>query len=162
MKFSGLDRIYLYLTIFFLSLMTCQVSFASEQRASFERDQLLIKSAGNEHTFDVEIAITDDQRARGLMYRRKMPAQHGMLFLFDTNQVVTMWMKNTFIPLDILFIDKNGLIMHMAKSTVPESLAHISSKVPVISVLELNAGTADRLNIQLGDQIDYRFFGRQP
>lgn len=84
----------------------------------------------------------------------------GMLFLFTENRMVTMWMKNTYIPLDILFIDQKGVIVHIAKSTVPESLDFISSGKPVISALELNAGLTNSLNIQVGDKIDHPFFSR--
>ncbi|MCF6195123.1 MAG: DUF192 domain-containing protein [Emcibacter sp.] len=87
-----------------------------------------------------------------------MADQNGMLFLFDKNQIVTMWMKNTYIPLDIIFINKAGVIVHIAKDAVPESLDIISSQFPVISALEVNAGLTARLNIKKGDRITHPFF----
>ncbi|MCF6216810.1 MAG: DUF192 domain-containing protein [Emcibacter sp.] len=139
-------------------------SFASDRQNQkgvqvvFEHGELSILSKGQSHKFDVEIAQSFEQRARGLMFRRKMPEKNGMLFLFENNQMVTMWMENTYIPLDIIFLNAKGIIMHIVKSTVPESRDYINSTVPVISVLEVNGGVTDNLNIQVGDKIDHPFF----
>lgn len=141
-----------------MTALPCHLSFSAEGQITFSRSELSVLAVGHKYRFKVEIAETDDQRARGLMFRKKMADRDGMLFLFKENQMVTMWMKNTFIPLDILFINQKGLIVHIAKSTVPHSLDVISSHESVISALELNAGMTNKLNIRVGDRIEHPFF----
>lgn len=111
--------------------------------------------------YTVELAIRMDQRARGLMFRQHMDRDRGMLFFFEQDRRVTMWMKNTYIPLDILFVNKKGEIVTIAANAKPLSLDIISSGVPVISVLELNGGEAARQKIQLGDRIIHPFFTKK-
>jgi uncharacterized membrane protein (UPF0127 family) len=101
---------------------------------------------------------TLDERARGLMFRRYLPADRGMLFEFGAEAPVAMWMKDTFIPLDMLFIRKDGTINSIAMNTEPHSTRTIGTSEPVWSVLELNAGTAHRLGIKLGDVIVHPLF----
>lgn len=116
-------------------------------------------AAGGNHTFQVEIAETSDQRAQGLMFRRQMAAEAGMLFLFEGSlQERAMWMKNTLIPLDMLFIDEAGKIVRIEQRTVPHSLRAIRSGQPVAAVLELNAGTTSRLAINPGDRVIHPAF----
>lgn len=116
-------------------------------------------AAGGNHTFQVEIAETPDQRGQGLMFRRQMAADAGMLFLFEGGlQERAMWMKNTLIPLDMLFIDEAGKIVRIEQRTVPHSLRAIRSGQPVAAVLELNAGTTSRLAIEPGDRVIYPAF----
>lgn len=146
------------LNILFVAVLYAQPSFSAEPQVVFDQSGLSVLSMGHKYKFIVEIADTDNKRARGLMFRKEMADQNGMLFLFQENQVVTMWMENTFIPLDILFIDHEGFIVHIAKSTVPGSLDIISSHEPVISALELNAGVTNSLNIHVGDKIEHPFF----
>lgn len=145
------------LNILFMSSIFSPRSFA-EDEIVFGQSEISILSSGHRYKFDVEVADRDELRARGLMFRTKMGDHNGMLFFFKKNQMVIMWMKNTFIPLDILFINQEGVIVHIAKSTVPESLDHISSQMSVISALEVNAGITNRLNIRVGDKIDHVFF----
>lgn len=104
--------------------------------------------------FEVEIARTDGERSQGLMFRRFLPANAGMLFDFEQTRSIAMWMKNTFIPLDMLFIDEAGEVVYIAERTVPKSLATISAPQPVRYVLELNGGTADRLGLSVGDRVE--------
>jgi len=137
-----------------------QSSYGQENAPVFGRSEVSISSAGQPQKFNVEIADKDILRAQGLMFRQEMPEKSGMLFLFDSKQMVIMWMKDTYIPLDIIFIDHMGNIVHIAKSTVPESLDHISSQVPVVAALEVNAGVTDKLHIQVGDKIDHPFFSK--
>lgn len=160
MRAKSLQKCYLFfiLNIFVITALSTQLSFAVPDQVFFNQSKIVVLSRGYKHKFTVEIAETDNQRARGLMFRRKMADRNGMLFLFQNNQIVTMWMKNTFIPLDILFIDQKGFIVHIAKSTVPHSLDIISSHKPVVSALELNAGMTDNLNIHVGDKIEHPFF----
>lgn len=103
--------------------------------------------------FAVEIADDDEERARGLMFRESMADDHGMLFVFDEDAPQSFWMKNTFIPLDMLFIDRQGRIVRIAARTTPHSLDSISSGEPVTRVLELRGGEAKARGIQAGDHV---------
>ena len=132
---------------------------ARAELQSFQRDELTIESAAGTHRFAVEVAVTPEQRGQGLMFRERLPAEAGMLFLYPAEQMISMWMKNTLIPLDMLFIAKDGRIVHIAERAVPGSLATISSGQPARAVLELNGGTAARLNIAPGDRVLYETFG---
>jgi uncharacterized protein len=126
---------------------------------TFERDKLAIETAAGTQRFDVELAVTPEQRQQGLMYRERLPADAGMLFLYPAARSIAMWMKNTLIPLDMLFIGDDGRILHIAERAIPGSTATISSIQPARAVLELNGGTAARLKIQVGDRVLYRTFG---
>lgn len=127
---------------------------------TFERGQLTIETAaGKRHDFEVELALTRAQQGQGLMYRRRLSEDGGMLFLYDKEWPVSMWMKNTMIPLDMLFIAKDGRIVNIAQRTVPQSLETISAERPVTAVLEVNGGTAARLGIVPGDRILHPAFG---
>ncbi|MDP7651821.1 MAG: DUF192 domain-containing protein [Rhodospirillales bacterium] len=109
--------------------------------------------------FSVEVAETAAQRQQGLQHRKNLAASAGMLFDYKRVQPVAMWMKNTLIPLDMLFIDGAGRIVNVARDTEPMSLATIPSAAPVLAVLEVNAGTARRLGIQPGDRVLHAIFG---
>ncbi len=126
-----------------------------------EAERLSIATkAGDRHVFQVEVARTPDQRAQGLMYRRSMPADHGMLFDFERVEPVSMWMQNTYLPLDMLFIRPDGTIARIAANTEPLSTRTIPSGEPVLAVLELNAGAAARLGIRPGDRVEHTLFKR--
>jgi len=139
--------------------LTLVAATARAQPQTFERDQLAIATAGGEQHFAVELAVNAEQRAQGLMYRQRLAADAGMLFLYPAARPVAMWMKNTLIPLDMLFIGDDGRILHIAERAIPGSTATISSMQPARAVLELNGGTAARLKIQVGDRVLYRTFG---
>lgn len=124
----------------------------------FGRSSLAVLGRTGRHVFTVEVAATPSQRARGLMWRQSLAADAGMLFDFETPQPVTMWMKNTFIPLDMLFIAADGRIVNIARNTTPRSLAMISSLGPVRAVLELAAGAAERLGLRAGDRVEHALF----
>jgi len=126
--------------------------------ADTQREPLTIRTSAGAHDFRVELATTNDQQATGLMYRRKMAADAGMLFVYPSDAPVSMWMKNTFIPLDMFFIGSDGRITHIAERTVPQSIELIGSNGPVRAVLELNGGTASRLGIKPGDRVIHRLF----
>ncbi|SES06455.1 DUF192 domain-containing protein [Rhizobium sp. NFR03] len=122
---------------------------------TFESAPLTIETTdGRTHAFTVELALDSDQRAQGLMFRREMPSDHGMLFDFGQTRQVMMWMKNTFLPLDMLFVSKDGKVETVHENAVPHSEAIIDSRVPVAYVVELNAGTAKTLSITPGARID--------
>lgn len=112
--------------------------------------------------FEIELAATDAARQRGLMFRRALPARRGMLFDFGRPQPVRMWMVNTLIPLDMLFIHADGTIESIVTGTEPGSSRLIESGRPVPAVLELNAGTAAQLDLAPGDRVRHRLFGAGP
>lgn len=108
--------------------------------------------AGVRH-FQVEVMRTDAERERGLMYRRDMAADRGMLFQFDKEDRIFMWMKNTYLPLDMVFFGKDGRVVSIARDTEPLSERIISSGEPATTVVEFNAGTAAKLGIEKGDRL---------
>ncbi|MEQ8334158.1 DUF192 domain-containing protein [Nisaea sp.] len=103
----------------------------------------------------VEVADTPELRATGLMFRKNLAADAGMLFLYPDRKKISMWMKNTLISLDMLFLDRDGTILHMAEHTTPHSTAVVSSRFRVKAVLEVVAGTADRLGLRIGDRAEH-------
>jgi len=119
---------------------------------------LEIVSRTGVHTFAVEVAVTDEERQQGLMFRRELPEGRGMLFDFKQDQNVTMWMKNTYISLDMIFIRADGRIQRIAESTEPESTKVIAAGAPVRAVLEVIAGTAKKLGIRAGDRVAHPLF----
>ena len=121
--------------------------------STFSKTKISVSSEIKTHTFNVELALTPHQHAQGLMYRRGMGADEGMLFVYKSETPISMWMKNTFLPLDILFISGDGRIIKIVERTVPFSTTNISSGRSVIAALELNAGTASRLGIKEGDKV---------
>lgn len=127
---------------------------------SFEQDRLtVVTEDGARHEFRVELALTPEEQSQGLMYRRSLDADAGMLFVYRPPQHVSMWMKNTPIPLDMLFIDADGDVVRVAERAVPMSRETIESGRPVKGVLELNGGTADRLGIGAGARVLHSAFG---
>ena len=110
---------------------------------------------GRSHDFRVELARTDKEQAQGLMFRTQMGADEGMLFPYDPPRVLSFWMKNTVIPLDIIFIGPDRRVINVAANTTPYSEASVPSAAPAIAVLELNAGRAAQLGIVPGTRIDW-------
>lgn len=119
-------------------------------------------AADTRHVFHVEMAVTAAQQEIGLMNRPQVPADGGMLFDWGKPQESRMWMRNTLASLDMLFINADGTIHSIAEHTVPQSLAIIDSRGPVRATLELAAGTAERLDIRVGDTVLQRIFGNAP
>jgi len=113
----------------------------------------IVGQNGAKHDFTVEMAVTPEQQETGLMFRREVPADRGMLFVWDEPHEVPMWMKNTLVPLDMVFIGADGKVIHIAEDTVPQSLAQISSGGPVKATLELQAGLTEKLDIRVGDKV---------
>ena len=123
---------------------------------------VIITHDGVRHDFNVEMALTPDQQQTGLMFRTVIPADGGMLFDWGIPRISQMWMKNTVSSLDMLFIDQDGVIRRVIERTVPESLAILDSLVPVRATLEVAAGTAERLDIRIGDKVENKLFGKAP
>lgn len=130
-----------------------------QAQATFERSTLTIETLGESHEFDIELALTPAQQSQGLMFRRQLAPDAGMLFYHRRDTVATMWMRNTFIPLDMLFVAADGRIVHIVERTVPQSLTTISAGRSVRAVLELNAGTVRRLAIREGNRLVHPLFG---
>jgi uncharacterized membrane protein (UPF0127 family) len=126
-----------------------------------DQQSLEIISKNGVHVFAVEIAITDKERARGLMYRSELPEGRGMLFDFSPEQDVSMWMQNTYVSLDMIFIRADGSILRIAENTEPRSERIISSGGRVRAVLEVVAGTAKKLGIAPGDRVAHPLFARR-
>lgn len=143
-------------TIWLVALLA--LGLGCQAAGAGERGNLEIVTAGGAHRFVVEVAASQADRARGLMFRREMAANAGMLFDYGTEQPVSMWMKNTYIPLDMLFISRQGRVVNIAQRAVPHSLRPISSAAAVRAVLEIVAGTAERLGIKPGDQVRHAIF----
>lgn len=120
---------------------------------AFDKDVLVIAARDACHRFDIYLALSHEQQRRGLMRVRSLPASTGMLFVYTAEDYHSMWMKNTFIPLDILFAKSDGSVSSIARNTVPQSLESIRSTEPVMFVLELNAGITRLLAIEPGSQL---------
>lgn len=144
-----------------LSLMLAlalTVSSAADEEldAAFEKDVLIIEASAHAcYRFDVYLAINDTQRARGLMFVRELPPMTGMLFVYAGSDFHSMWMKNTFIPLDMVFARQDGTVSSVVRNTEPQSLRSIASIEPVKYVLELNAGTTERLFIDENSRLTW-------
>jgi uncharacterized protein len=121
-------------------------------------EALQIVTAAGTHDFQVEIARDEASRARGLMDRRFMPADHGMLFEFDREAPEAFWMKDTYIPLDMIFISRTGIVTNIAANAEPLSERAIPSGPACMAVLELNGGAAARIGLRVGDRVRHPFF----
>lgn len=136
------------------------MAFAQQAAPATGLETLAIVGSGQRHVFQVEVMRTPDQRARGLMHRNYLPPDRGMLFDFGQVEPVAMWMQNTFIPLDMLFIRADGTVVRIAAQTEPLSTRTIPSGEPVLSVLEINGGIAVKLGIKPGDKVEHPLFKR--
>jgi uncharacterized membrane protein (UPF0127 family) len=134
-------------------------AFAQGNDIQFRRSSLVIVTGGREIKFDVELALNDAERSRGLMFREKLGPYDGMLFDFHREAPVSFWMKNTLIPLDMIFIAADGTIRSIHANAVPHSTETIPSQFPVRGVLEINGGSAKLLGIKPGDKVRHPIFG---
>jgi uncharacterized membrane protein (UPF0127 family) len=123
-------------------------------------EQLDIATASGSHPFFVEVMRTEAERERGLMFRRSLPEDRGMLFDFETERLVQMWMKNTYIPLDMIFISRSGKVVGLAENTEALSERIISSGAPAAGVIEVNAGVAARIGLKIGDRVRHPLFSK--
>ena len=144
--------------VFLGLLLSGQASQDSDLDSAFSKDTLIISA--DEHAcffFDIYVASSREQQMRGLMHVRELPEMTGMIFVYRRAAVHSMWMKNTFIPLDMLFIRGDGMISSIAADTVPQSLDSVASIEPVNYVLELNAGVTAKLGIGTESQAIFTY-----
>ncbi len=125
-------------------------------------ETLTLVTASGEHPIKIEVARTPEQKALGLMFRKSVPEGTGMLFPYESPQEMTMWMRNTYVSLDMVFIRRDGVVHRIEARTEPLSERVISSGGPVTAVLELGAGEAQRLGIKPGDRVLSAHFGTAP
>ena len=142
---------YIYILIF-ISIAFTNAN-ADTNKITFQNSSLTIQTKDSEYIFNIEIAVTEKERSRGLMYRKELKQTEGMLFLYPEKQIIKMWMKNTLIPLDMIFINNNGKIIDIFKMTIPKDLTPIGPNVKLKGVLEINGGLTSYLNINKGDFI---------
>jgi len=153
---ADLRNILQTVTILWMAVLLAFPAFSAE--ITFPTSSLNI---GNDR-FTVELATTGPQQERGLMFRKSLPEGHGMLFIFREAHPVAMWMKNTPLPLDMIFIDERGRIINIAENTVPESLDIIRSGGDTKAVLELAAGTCKKRQIEVGEYVIHESFTGKP
>jgi uncharacterized protein len=153
------SRFFLIAAVFALAACLAP-ALPHAQLASFGKSELTIDTAGGKQHFIIEEAKTPQQMTQGLMYRRSMPADAGMLFEYEHPQPAAFWMKNTLIPLDMLFIGADGAVLDIHERAVPLSLDPIGTDEPVLAVLELNGGTVSRLGIKRGDRVEHPLFAK--
>jgi len=127
--------------------------------ATYPRSQVAIETAAGMHDFDVWVADTPERQRQGLMWVRELPAQQGMLFIHEAPRLSSFWMKNTYIPLDMLFANAQGRIVAIFANVPPLSLEPVGPDVPVLAVLELRGGEAERRGIKRGDKLRHAAFG---
>ena len=133
--------IYLIFNFFLISLYT------------FSNEKIEISIYNKNITFNVEVAKTKEERRTGLMYRKKLLNNEGMLFIFPREKIIKLWMKNTYIPLDVIFISENKVIVDIKKNMEKLSETIVKSKVKSRYALEFNAGLINKLDIEIGDKV---------
>jgi uncharacterized protein len=131
---------------------------AAPASITFEESSLTIDAEHDSFEFQVELAVSPAQRSQGLMFRESLEEDRGMLFDFGRPQVASMWMRNTYVPLDMLFIDEAGRITQIAENTQPLSDTVVASREPVRAVLELRGGVSAKLGIEPGDRVIHPLF----
>ena len=144
-----------------LSVLIVPCAGDAGRLAAAELQPLEIASKNGVHVFAVEMASTPEEQAKGLMFRRQLPEGQGMLFDFHKEQPTSFWMKNTYIPLDMIFIRADGRILRIAENTEPLSTRIISSGGLAKGVLEVIAGTAKKYGIQPGDRVAHPLFNER-
>ena len=131
----------------------------TETQAEMRRETMQITTDTGEHTFEIEIAESMEDKSRGLMFRRALADNAGMLFPYQPAQEITMWMKNTYISLDMVFIRGDGVVHRIAGGTTPFSEAVVASSGDVSAVLEIRAGIAAKIGLKPGDRVKHPYFG---
>lgn len=151
------DRFWIYFTV-----ITACIIFATTAYSALDKDKtfsgpdfeaVVVTEKGEQHKFHVELATDSVQQSRGLMYRTEMPQNVGMLFLFDSEAKRSFWMRNTYIPLDMIFIESDGRIQHVHSMAKPQDDSHITSPGRFRAVLEINGGLTDKMGIKPGQYV---------
>ncbi|MGQ0685715.1 DUF192 domain-containing protein [Bradyrhizobium sp.] len=155
---SGWRAARLWLAV---ALIAVSAALAGTPARAASFGTLEIATRNGVHIFSVEMATTEDEKSKGLMYRRELADGKGMLFDFSPEQQISMWMKNTYISLDMIFIRADGRILRIAENTEPESTKIISSGGLARGVLEVPAGTAQKYGIAPGDRVSHPLFGKR-
>ena len=146
--------------VFAAPLMLAAVAVRGQPAdVQFKRSSLTIVAGGRDLKFEVDLATNDAERSHGLMFRKQLGAYEDMLFDFYQEMPVSFWMKNTLIPLDMVFIAADGTVKHVHANAVPMSTDAIPSLYPVRAVLEINGGSAALLGIKPGDKVKHPIFG---
>ncbi len=135
---------------------------AAQPQPTLPLSDLVIQTAKGPQRFRVELADNDMSRSRGMMFRTSMAPEAGMLFDFKQEQLASFWMRNTLLPLDMLFIKADGTILNIHQRAIPRDETGINSAGPVRAVLEVNGGTTARLGIRAGDKVGHAIFGTPP
>jgi len=148
--------------LFLFAHIAMAIAGAASLRAEMRKDVLKLITASGTHAFQIEVAETAAEKSRGLMFRRTLAADAGMLFPYTPPQEATMWMRNTYISLDMVFIRKDGIVHRVEANTEPFSEAVIASNGDVAAVLELKAGTARHIQLKAGDKVLHKLFGTAP
>jgi len=125
---------------------------------ALRRERLTLQTAQGEQVIDIEVTETAEEKALGLMFRTSLPDKTGMLFVYETPQEIAMWMKNTYIPLDMVFITADGVVHRIEARTEPHSETIVPSRGAVLAVLELAGGAADKLGLKRGDRVVHPAF----
>ena len=125
---------------------------------AMRQETLKLVTARGTHVIDVEVTETPEEKSQGLMFRTRLDDTKGMLFYYETPTEITMWMRNTYIPLDMVFIRADGVVHRIEARTEPLSENIIASKGDVVACLELAGGAAERLGLKAGDRVEHRFF----
>lgn len=146
----------------FLLALGLGVFWAAQGQAQCAIDSVQLRGDWGQVRFSVEIADDAEERSRGLMFRREMPRNAGMLFVYDAPQRASFWMKNTLIPLDMVFVDRSGVVTRVHHDAVPGDLTSIDGGQNVYAVLEINAGLARRYGIGVGSQLRHPVFSGGP
>lgn len=139
-----------------------QTPAQAQPQPTLPLSDLVIQAAKGPQRFKVELADTDASRSRGMMFRTSMAPDAGMLFDFKQEQMASFWMRNTLLPLDMLFIRADGTILNIHQRAIPHDESGINSTGPVRAVLEVNGGTVSRLGIKAGDKVQHAIFGNPP
>ncbi len=142
----------------FLAVFVIASSVHAQTAAAPSIESVTLVTESTSTFVTAEIADTDETRSRGLMFRHRLPEGHGMLFDFGVPKPASMWMKNTYMPLDMIFVRADGTIAAIAENTVPKSLDTISVQEPVKAVLELAGGAASKIGLKVNDRVVHRLF----
>jgi len=151
-----------WVVLLLFALFTPLICAADPAEAEMRRETLLLETSAGRQSIAIEVAETLQEKSRGLMFRPKIPEHTGMLFSYGTPQEITMWMKNTYASLDMVFIRADGTVHRIEANTEPMSERVIASNGPVAAVLELAAGAAAKYGLKPGDKVLHHTFGNQP